>query len=80
MKKVFLMCVALLGIVMTTNAYTERNLLQKTADLQKLKQSLVLNQKWVPYPDYSDRAGWDKMLGDWKQEYIARGEKSLNYE
>lgn len=80
MKKVFLMCVALLGIVMTTNAYTERNLLQKTADLQKLKQSLVLNQKWVPYPDYSDRAGWDKMLGDWKQEYIARGEKSLHYE
>lgn len=63
-----------------TFAYTERNLLQKSADQQTVKNSLLMDQKWVPYPAYSDRAGWDKFLGDYKQEFIKNGEKYLNYE
>ncbi|MEG1748977.1 MAG: heparinase II/III family protein [Tannerellaceae bacterium] len=62
------------------HAYTERNLLQKTADLEKVKSALVMNQKWVPYPNYTDRAGWDKLLGDYKAGIIRKGEKMLNYE
>lgn len=59
--------------------YTERNLLQKSADLEKLKTSLIMNQKWVQYPSYEDRNGWDKLVGELKSEYIYQGEKKLSY-
>ena len=36
-----------------------------------------MEQKWVPYPDYSDRASWDKLLGDYKEKYIRKGESYL---
>lgn len=62
------------------HAYEERNLLQKEADFEKVKSALLMEQKWVPYPDYSDRAGWDKFLGDYKDEYIRKGESFLDYE
>lgn len=60
-------------------AYTERNLLQNSADLAKVKASLIMDQKWVPYPGYSDRQGWEDLMGEHKKAYIRRGEKSLNY-
>lgn len=47
-------------------AYETRNLLQKEADLTQLKSALIMDQKWVPYPAYADRAGWDRFLGDYK--------------
>jgi hypothetical protein len=68
-------------IVFTTLsfAYNERNLLEKAADISKLKEIIIIDQKWVPYPDYADRAGWDKLLGDNKQGIIKKGEYYLNY-
>jgi len=62
------------------NAYTERNLLQKRTDLESLEKVLIMNQKWVPYPDYKDRTGWDKFLGESKGLYIKQGEKKLKYQ
>lgn len=77
--KIFTCC--LLAIVCLPGfAYTERNLLQKEGDLDKVKASLVMDQKWVPYPAYADRAGWDKLLGANKEAMIARGEKLLDYQ
>lgn len=70
----------LLAICMTSSAYTERNLLQHAANKQSLQAALVMNQSWVPYPAYADRASWDKLLGDSKDACIARGEKYLKYE
>jgi len=70
----------LLGFLSTQlYAYTEKNLLQHKADLSVVKTSLIMDQKWVPYPSYADRAGWDKFLGENKAALIARGEKLLNY-
>ena len=40
---------------------------------------LVLNQKWVPYPRYTNRAAWDSLFSDSKQQMIRNGEKYLNY-
>lgn len=60
--------------------YTERNLLQNQADLNRLKEVLVMNQKWVTYPEYRDRAGWDTFLGSSKDGYIHRGEKLWDYQ
>ena len=65
----------------SAHAYTERNLLQKAAGSEEqLKEALVMNQKWVPYPAYTDRAGWDELLGTNKENLIRAGEKMLNYE
>ena len=49
----------LLWTVAHLHAYEKRDLLQKEADFEKVKSALIMEQKWVPYPDYSDRAGWD---------------------
>jgi len=62
------------------HAYEERNLLQGLATSEQLRESLVMNQKWVTAPSYSDRAGWDKLLGDDKDRYIKRGEERLKYQ
>ena len=70
----------LLWTVAHLHAYEKRNLLQKEADFEKVKSALIMGQKWVPYPDYSDRAGWDKFLGDYKEDYIRKGECFLDYE
>lgn len=79
MKRLALLFLAFLCATVTF-AYTERNLLQKQADMNSLKDVLVLNQQWVTYPDYTDRAGWDTFLGTFKDEYIRRGEKLLDYQ
>lgn len=79
MKKLILSLLVFLCATVTF-AYTERDLLQKQADINQLKEMLILNQQWVTYPDYSDRAGWDTFLGTFKDEYIRRGEKLLNYQ
>lgn len=70
----------LFGFLIQAQAYTEKNLLQKHTDLKSLEKVLIMNQKWVPYPTYEDRAGWDKFLGDYKELYIKQGEKKLNYQ
>lgn len=69
-----------LSISLTINAYGKRDLLQKSFDAGKLKNSLILNQKWVKYPDYTDRKGWDALTGNLKSQIISRGENALTYE
>lgn len=61
-------------------AYEERNLLQQTLDREALEKALIPDQQWIPYPHYADRAGWNTFLGDYKTDYIRRGEKWLDYE
>ena len=63
----------------TLSAYEERNMLRSQADEAKLKTLLIPDQQWVPFPAYSDRAGWDRVMGDWKETFIERGEKALDY-
>lgn len=79
-QRLFMLMCLLLWATTHLYAYEERNLLQKAADLEKVKSALVMDQKWVSYPDYSDRAGWDQFLGEYKDDYIRKGEAFLNYE
>ena len=72
------LCVLLLAAG-SASAYVERNMLRNQADEAKLKTVLVPDQKWVPFPAYGDRAGWDKVMGSWKETFIERGEKALDY-
>ncbi len=63
----------------TVNAYTERNLLQHKISEEQVESFLVTQQKWVDYPSYADREGWDRLLGKNKDVIIANGEKQLGY-
>ena len=76
------LCAALAFVLSTTtaSAYTERNLLTGRADLETLKAALVADRAWVPYPAYADRQGWADFLGEYRDDYIRRGEKRLDYE
>lgn len=70
----------LLLITLSAEAYQERNLLQKQANVQTLTEWLVPNQKWIPYPDYNNREGWTSFLGDNAAYCIEQGEKYLSYQ
>ena len=81
MKKRILSFVCLIIVAaFQLQADVKRDLLQKTADINKVKEVLVMNQKWVPYPDYTDRAGWDKLLGEYKESIIKNGEQYLGFD
>lgn len=72
----------LIALLLSTpaQAYTERNFLQNAISKEDLKSALVMNQAWVPYPDYTDRAGWDSLLTKQDKEMLIRaGERLLNY-
>lgn len=73
-------CLCLLLSATGMHAYEERDLLQHLATQEQVKDALVMNQKWVTYPAYEDREGWDKLLGTFKDYYIKRGEGFLKYE
>ena len=78
MKKLILTLVVILCSV-NAWAYTERNLIKAKATKDELKEMLVTEQKWVPFPAYDDRAGWDALMGESKAEFIKRGEKALGH-
>lgn len=70
----------LLMFTTTSFAYTERNLLQNSVTKEQLKEALVMNGAWVPYPAYSDREGWNSLLNDEdRRTLINAGEKMLDY-
>ncbi len=79
MKKVFLFLLFLSSIY-SVKAYDQRDLLQHNSDIAALKSSLILNQKWVTYPKYTDRNGWDELTSGTKADIIKKGEAALIYE
>ncbi len=79
MKKLLAMA-AMALIIVSASAYTERNLIASKVTKDQLKEILVPNRQWVNLPAYTDRAGWDALLGDSKETYIKRGEEALNHD
>lgn len=70
----------LLMFTTTSFAYTERNLLQNSVTKEQLKEALIMNGEWVPYPAYTDREGWNSLLNDEdRQTLIRAGERMLDY-
>ncbi|MDR1723266.1 MAG: heparinase II/III-family protein [Tannerella sp.] len=57
----------------------ERNLLTKKYSDAFLKETLVKDNSWVPFPKYSDRTGWEKLPLSVRQKYIEAGERYLDY-
>lgn len=64
----------------SARAYTERNLLQNSVSFEQLKEALIMNQAWVPYPSYEDRGAWEALLSkEDRAKLIRTGEELLNY-
>lgn len=81
MKKIITAFIVLMVLVGGFSASAaERNYVTGVMGFDQLRECLVQNQAWVPYPDYSDRAGWDALMGCNKASVIAAGEKYLDYE
>lgn len=78
-KKIILPIVLLIAIALPSLAYEKRNLLEKAATEAQVRQSLVMNRQWVPYPAYTDRAGWDRLTGINKETIIRDAERYLDY-
>jgi hypothetical protein len=57
-----------------------RDLLQKKATPEQVRSLLMQKQQWIKYPDYTNRAAWDKLTGEFKKELIEQGENNLKYE
>ncbi len=57
-----------------------RDLLQKKATPEQVRSALLQKQQWIKYPNYTDRAGWDMLTGEFKEELIKEGENNLKYE
>ncbi|GAB2794628.1 heparinase II/III-family protein [Rhabdobacter roseus] len=80
MKKYFLL-LACLGLLTSPGyGYEKRDLLQKKANLEQVRTRLLPNANWVPYPAYTDRAGWERLAGTFRQEQISEGEKYLDFD
>lgn len=79
MKKVALIFAGLLFFA-SAFPYVERDFLSKGRFAESVQSYLVSGEQWIPYPDYSNREGWDRFFGENKQAFIARGEKNLDYQ
>ena len=80
MKRITIIALILSLTMAYAHAYEERNIFMGSATPEQVKESLVMDQKWVKYPAYTDRAGWDALFGRYKDDYIKAGEELAGYE
>lgn len=79
MRKVLLI-LAVSFLAADAFGYEERNLIQNRVGFEQVSASIVTGQAWVPYPDYTDRSGWDLLTGKHKDAIISGGEQYLGHE
>lgn len=81
MKKIIILLSAvLLCLTIDARETVQRNLIQNRYSFEQVKSALVLDQKWNPYPAYTDRKGWDNLMGDHKEAIIRQGERYFDFE
>ena len=76
-----ILLVALLTVctALPVAAYEQRNLLTGTNPKGDKGLQLLPPAKWVPFPAYTDRSGWDSLTGELKEDFIKTGERWLDY-
>ena len=63
----------------SANSFAQDLLVYRFSE-NEVRRALVLEQKWVPYPAYSDREAWVAFFGENRKRVIQRGESKLNYQ
>lgn len=77
MEKILSFLLAL--AVLPVSAYEHRDLFMKACS-DAGTEVFMMDGKWLPYPEYSDREGWDALLGENRAMVIRKGEEYLDYE
>lgn len=80
MRTQFVIITIFLSSFLSIGAHTQRNYLQNCITDEGLSASLIVNQKWVAYPDYKNRNAWDLFWGVNKDSVIHSGEQVLDYQ
>jgi hypothetical protein len=57
----------------------QRNLLATACSPGRLKESLILREKYRPFPTIHDREAWDGLRAETRASLLERGEKYLRY-
>ncbi len=71
---------ALLFLPSLTLLGEDRHILEGEYERVKSDSLFLVGGDWLPFPDYSDRQGWDAMLGHSKGILVRAGEKYLDYQ
>ena len=71
---------ALLFLPSLTLLGEDRHILEGEYERVKSDSLFLVGGDWLPFPDYSDRQGWDVMLGHSKGILVRAGEKYLDYQ
>ncbi|MBQ9548031.1 MAG: heparinase II/III family protein [Bacteroidales bacterium] len=80
MKKILILLSALL-LAGGSVSWARNNLFEdRAAALEAGMPVVKVGGAWFPYPAYSDRKGWDKLLGKQREAIIENAERALKYE
>jgi hypothetical protein len=79
-KHLFSVLIFFVSILGYSSELLEKNVLTTNLSSDQLSDYLLMDRKWVYYPDYNNRESWDKILGENKTTYINRGNSKLKYE
>lgn len=78
MKRIFELTLAI-SLSLFCDRLNAAELISKASNMD-VSKTLVLDRKWVPYPDYSDRAGWESFLGEYRDTLISAGKKYIDFD
>lgn len=79
MKRTFLLLTAIL-IVCLHLAAQNKEILSGKFTKEALKNTLISQAKWIPFPKPSDRAGWSKANQDMLKGYIKKADSLISYQ
>lgn len=80
MKRFFCTTVILLSLISYASAQANVDILKSKYAEPGVAESFKAGSDWYPYPAYSDRDGWDKLLTkEAKKAFIKKAEKKLGY-
>ena len=78
--KHFVAIFAFFSVCASLQAYEHRDYLVNEYQNNGGISLFTMGGDWMPYPSYTDRKGWDQLLGEDKAFVISKGEEYLKYE
>jgi len=80
MKRILFTFIAALIAVSSLSAREDRSLIQGQYNAINDKTAVFkTGGAWLPYPEYSDREGWNDIVGSYRKKVIKNGAKYLKY-
>ncbi len=78
MKKLLILIAAVISFT-ALQAKEQRNFLTGSFTRDQVKAMLVQDDSWIKFPAYKDRKAWEALPAAMREQYVANGEKYLNY-